>query len=76
MGGGRTDAAREATSLILNLCVCSPVEGSVSNQGHVSPFSLMSVIGDGVDHQSRCPACLGEGVGSGPSEPGTKGMIV
>jgi imidazolonepropionase-like amidohydrolase len=33
----------------LNLSVCSPVEGSVSNQGHVSPFSLMSVIADGVD---------------------------
>ena len=33
----------------LNLAVCSPVEGSVSNQDHVSPFSLVSVIADGVD---------------------------
>jgi imidazolonepropionase-like amidohydrolase len=33
----------------LNLSVCSPVEGSVFNQSHVSPFSLVSVIADGVD---------------------------
>ena len=33
----------------LNLSVCFPVEGSVCNQSHVSPFSLMSVIADGVD---------------------------
>jgi hypothetical protein len=26
-----------------------PLHGSVSNQSHVSPFSLMSVIADGVD---------------------------
>jgi imidazolonepropionase-like amidohydrolase len=30
-----------------------PVDGSVSNQGHVSPFSLMSVIADGVDDVRR-----------------------
>jgi hypothetical protein len=40
-------SARQEFSL--NLSVCFPVEGSVFNQSHVSPFSLMSVIADGAD---------------------------